>query len=124
MPKTAISLSKPTVAAQSKSQSDKDFASGASVSLKKTIKEIENLINKSPIAGGGTLRGELHVMIEKLNKEWFKYGFSHGYSDACKRSESGAAIPKTANISRKLRYGLDQDNQSELIFKVTVHVHK
>ena len=124
MSKTAISLSKPTVAAPSKSQSDKDFASGASLSLKKTIKEIENLINKRSNTDAGTLRGELHDMIKKLNKEWFKYGFSHGYSDACKRSESGAAIPKTAIISRKLRYGLDQDKPSELKFKVTVHVHK
>lgn len=106
-------------------QRSKDFASGASASINKTISEIESVYSKISDAGNSAnLRDKLHKLLEKLNKEWFKYGFSHGYTEAVRISESGKPIPKFKTAKRTLIFGLDKEKESELSFPVKVFPKK
>lgn len=106
-------------------QRSKDFASGASASINKTISEIESVYGKAGDSDNAAkLRDKLHDSLEKLSKDWFEYGFSHGYSEAVWRSESGEPIPKKITAKRTLKFGLDREKESDVSFEVKVYRKK
>jgi len=65
-------------------------AAGASMSLNKSIHEIEDFLKGNKIAPAtAPLRAELHERLEKLAERWYRKGFNRGHKESSKQLANG-----------------------------------
>lgn len=83
------------------------YASGASASLNKTIKEIV-AVRLGKIGASGPLRAALHTELlrefDRVAAIWFKLGFKRAHSEARKEFQRKGRVPKILHAQAKMKF--------------------
>lgn len=86
-----------------------DGGANASASIKKTLKDIENLLaglELTPHRNAGLrieLRATLLEALEQVGELWYRKGFNRGHREAYKRAKDTDQIPRILKTSKARR---------------------
>ncbi|WP_200867582.1 hypothetical protein [Pseudomonas syringae] len=75
-----------------------------SKSIKKTLKEIDELLEGSKLSKAGPLRTKLRERIldafDDVGKQWYKKGFNRGHREAHEAFTKSDGVPKKLNADK------------------------
>lgn len=101
---------------------EKGYKEGASSSIKKTLSDIELILEGEELINSGEMRTELRdkilVSLTELSTRWYKKGFNRGHKECFSHLEKHEEFPMT--IRKTLKREFLPNNQAVVKLKSTL----
>ena len=97
------------------------FKDGACASIKKTLKDIDSILQGVNLETEGELRDKLRdaltTSLKILSQKWYKRGFKRGHIECYKKYSESKAFPKTLRTKVLRKLLPNQHRQENIILR-------